>query len=46
MSGGYIRNATVRAAFLAAADESSISMRHFVRAAGLEYAAMGKVMHA
>jgi len=45
MSGGYIRNAVVRAAFLAAADGSPITMRLLVRAAALEYAAMGKVMH-
>jgi ATP-dependent 26S proteasome regulatory subunit len=45
MSGGHIRNAVIRAAFLAAADRSSITMRHLNRAAALEYAAMGKVMH-
>jgi len=45
MSGGYIRNAILRAAFLAAADSTAITMRHLTRAASLEYAAMGKVMH-
>jgi SpoVK/Ycf46/Vps4 family AAA+-type ATPase len=45
MSGGYIRNAILRAAFLAAAEGASINMRHLTRSAGLEYAAMGKVMH-
>ena len=45
MSGGYIKNAVVRAAFLAAAEASPIAMRHLLRAGNLEYAAMGKVMH-
>ena len=45
MSGGYIKNAVVRAAFLAADETSSIGMRHLLRAGNLEYAAMGKVMH-
>ncbi|MBT8494091.1 MAG: ATP-binding protein [Deltaproteobacteria bacterium] len=44
MSGGYIRNAVLRAAFLAAADESAITMSHMMRAANLEYQAMGKVI--
>jgi predicted nucleic acid-binding protein len=44
MSGGYIRNAVLRAAFLAAEEDSSISMRHLKRAANLEYQAMGKVV--
>jgi hypothetical protein len=44
MSGGYIRNAVLRAAFLAADDRSPITMRHMMRAANLEYAAMGKVV--
>ena len=46
MSGGYIRNAVLRAAFLAADAGTPITMRLLVRAATLEYAAMGKVMHA
>jgi hypothetical protein len=45
MSGGYIRNAILRAAFLAAAEGAPINMRHLTRSASLEYAAMGKVMH-
>ena len=45
MSGGYIKNAVVRAAFLAAGEDRSIAMRHLERAGNLEYAAMGKVMH-
>jgi hypothetical protein len=44
MSGGYIRNAVLRAAFLAADDRSPITMRHMMRAANLEYQAMGKVV--
>ena len=44
MSGGYIKNAVLRAAFLAADEGSAITMGHLVRAAGLEYAAMGKVL--
>jgi MoxR-like ATPase len=45
MSGGYIRNAALRAAFLAAEDGGMITARHLQRAAALEYAAMGKVMN-
>ncbi|HET9625795.1 MAG TPA: ATP-binding protein [Kofleriaceae bacterium] len=45
MSGGYIRNAVVRAAYLAAADHTPIAMRHLRRGALLEYTAMGKVVH-
>jgi SpoVK/Ycf46/Vps4 family AAA+-type ATPase len=45
MSGGYIRNAVVRAAYLAAADNAAIAMRHLQRGALLEYTAMGKVVH-
>jgi SpoVK/Ycf46/Vps4 family AAA+-type ATPase len=45
MSGGYIRNAALRAAYLAAADGTSIAHRHFERAAVLEYAAMGKIVY-
>jgi hypothetical protein len=44
MTGGYIRNAVLRAAFLAADEDSTISMGHLVRAANLEYQAMGKVV--
>jgi AAA+ superfamily predicted ATPase len=46
MSGGYIRNAVVRAAFLAADEKSDIGQTHLVRAARLEYEAMGKVVSA
>ena len=44
MTGGYIRNATLRAAFLAAHDGAAIGMRHLLRAARAEYQAMGKVV--
>ncbi|MDB4958996.1 MAG: ATPase central domain protein [Myxococcales bacterium] len=44
MSGGYIRNAVLRAAFLAADENSSIGAMHVTRAATLEYEAMGKVV--
>jgi AAA+ superfamily predicted ATPase len=44
MTGGYIKNAALRAAFLAAAERERISMRHLLRAANAEYASLGKVM--
>lgn len=44
MSGGYIRNAVLRAAYLAAADGSAITQRHLQRAATLEYTATGKII--
>ena len=43
MSGGYIRNAVLRAAFLAADEGSDITHAHLEYAAQLEYEAMGKV---
>ncbi len=43
MSGGYIRNAALRAAFLAADDGSPITVEHLERAAKLEYEGMGKI---
>jgi SpoVK/Ycf46/Vps4 family AAA+-type ATPase len=43
MSGGYIRNAAVRAAFLAADDEVPISDAHLHHAALVEYEGMGKI---
>jgi DNA polymerase III delta prime subunit len=43
MSGGYIRNAVLRAAFLAAAERKSIGATHLAQAAHLEYEAMGKI---
>ena len=43
MSGGYIRNAALRAAFLAADEGSVITGPHLERAARLEYEGMGKI---
>ena len=43
MSGGYIRNAVLRAAFLAAAERTTITANHLTKAAHLEYEAMGKI---
>ncbi len=42
-SGGYIRNAVLRAAYLAAAENATIAMDHLRRAADLESWEMGKV---
>jgi SpoVK/Ycf46/Vps4 family AAA+-type ATPase len=44
MSGGYIRNSVLRAAYLAAADGAGITQQHLQRAATLEYTAMGKIV--
>lgn len=44
MSGGYIRNAALRAAFLAANDDSAITVAHLERAARSEYEGMGKIV--
>ncbi len=44
ISGGYIRNAVLRAAFLAADGDTPITAAHLARAAQLEYEAMGKVV--
>ncbi len=43
MSGGYIKNATLRAAFLAAAERKPISTAHLLRAARAEYQGMGRI---
>ena len=43
MSGGHIRNAVVRAAFLAANEDGVISGAQLLRAARLEYEAIGKI---
>jgi SpoVK/Ycf46/Vps4 family AAA+-type ATPase len=45
MTGGYIKNAAVRAAYLASHERSRIGMNHLVRAARAEYEAMGKIAH-
>ena len=44
MSGGYIRNAVLRAAFLAADEDAESTRRTSTRAAQLEYEAMGKLV--
>ncbi len=44
LSGGYIKNAVVRAAYLAARDNVAISMAYIERAAQAECEAMGKVV--
>jgi ATP-dependent 26S proteasome regulatory subunit len=44
MSGGHIRNAVLRAAFFAADAESPVTNQHLLRAAQLEYQAMGRIM--
>ena len=43
MSGGYIRNAALRAAFIAADEDAPIGPHHLRRAAQLEYEALGKL---
>jgi len=43
ISGGYIRNAILRAAFFAADEDSIISSEHLVLAAQLEIESMGRV---
>ena len=44
MTGANIRNAVLSAAFLAAAEETSITQDHLVRAARGEYRTMGRVL--
>ena len=44
MSGGYVRNAVLRAAFLAAAEGSPVTRAHLEYAARLEYEAMGNIV--
>jgi AAA+ superfamily predicted ATPase len=43
MTGGYIRNSILRAAFLAAAEEQPLTREHLLRAVHLEYSDMGKL---
>jgi len=43
LAGGYIRNACLRAAFLAAQEETPLHQRHLERAVTLEYAELGKL---
>jgi SpoVK/Ycf46/Vps4 family AAA+-type ATPase len=44
LSGGYIKNAVLRAAFLAASEDSNITMAMLKRAAALELEDMGRVV--
>jgi hypothetical protein len=43
LSGGYIRNACLRAAFLAAQEETTLHQHHLDRAVALEFAELGKL---
>jgi hypothetical protein len=43
LTGGYIRNAALRAAFLAADEDVPIAHAHLEHAARLEYEGMGKI---
>jgi SpoVK/Ycf46/Vps4 family AAA+-type ATPase len=43
LSGGYIRNSCLRAAYLAASDGGSLTDRHLHRAVTLEYQRAGKL---
>ncbi len=43
MSGGYIRNSALRAAFLAAQEAVPLSQEHLLRAIQLEYRELGKL---
>ncbi len=43
LSGGYIRNACLRAAFLAAQEETSLHQHHLERAVALEFSELGKL---
>jgi SpoVK/Ycf46/Vps4 family AAA+-type ATPase len=44
LSGGHIRNVAITAAYLAAAGEGPISMRHLVRATRREHQKLGKLV--
>ena len=43
LSGGYIRNCALRAAFLAAHEGQPMGQQHLLRAIQLEYREMGKL---
>ena len=43
LAGGYIRNACLRAAYLAASDGGALTGRHLERAVALEYQRAGKL---
>ena len=44
LSGGYIRNAVLRASFLAALERQPVSQEYLERAVRLEYREMGKLI--
>ena len=44
MTGANIRNAAIASAFLAAEEDTTIAVRHFLRAARSEYRSMGRVL--
>jgi SpoVK/Ycf46/Vps4 family AAA+-type ATPase len=44
LSGGYIRNSALRAAFLAAQEETALTQDHLERAIKLEYRQLGKLV--
>jgi AAA+ superfamily predicted ATPase len=44
LSGGYIRNIAVAAAFLAAEEKAAVGMKHLLHAARREFQKMGKVV--
>jgi hypothetical protein len=43
LSGGYIRNSALRAAFLAAQEQQPLAHDHLIRAIHLEYRELGKL---
>jgi len=45
MSGGYIKNAVLRAAFLCADEGTPITSANLLRGARAEYEGMGKISH-
>lgn len=46
LSGGYLRNIALSAAYLAAAEETALGMRHLVAATRREFAKVGRVLEA
>jgi hypothetical protein len=44
MCGGHVRNAVLRAAFIAASENRGVTQDHLLRAARTEYRAMGKML--
>ena len=44
LSGGHIKNVTLAAAFLAAAEDRPIGMRHLLRAVEREHEKLGRII--